>query len=300
MKKTLIALSVLVAAGSVNAATVYEEDGYKFDISGDIEVNYKQDIGDDQNAVINLDDGDFTFAAESAVNEDIAVIAELDLSAEGAVEKGDDLYVGMKAGATTVTVGRQLTFVDSMGQSSDFEFGLDTAEAATSLATSGDQVIKVVYDDGQYYAGLDTVQYNTASADSDDKQLDLMAGARFGDAEVTAYYADGEHSSVDSDALLLVGSYAFGDASVKATFGDASEGDVDTTSFGVDFGYSMDKTSFNIGMTNMDTDGSDDYNSYYANVSYAVAKNATVFVELGDNDIDNQDMGYAAGLQVRF
>jgi predicted porin len=306
MKKTLIALSVLVAAGSVNAANVYDNDGVMVDVYGDFAVHYEQAQGNDKEAQIVVDDADFGFDFESAINEEMAIIANMDVTGEGDL-KLDDLTVGLKAGATTVKVGDQVNLVDEIGISNDFAFGLGTAETMVGgLVDSGEQVINVQYDDGEkFYAGFSS----TMTADGDDttddgNQYALKAGVRFGDADVVAYYADGDAETLnrDANALALKGSYALGDVVLSALYVTADDdvtGDLD--SIGANIEYSMDKYGFNFGLADHSYDASSsDFTEYYANVSYAVAKNATAFFEVQDSDADNSDMGYAAGLTVKF
>jgi predicted porin len=325
MKKTLIALSVLVAAGSVNAANVYDNDGVMVDIYGDFAVHYEQAQGDDQNAKINVDDADFGFNFESAINEEMAIIANMDVTGEGDLAL-DDLTVGFKAAGTTVKVGKQVNLVDDFGLSNDYAFGLSTAEDSIKLAASGDQVIRVDYDSGEaFYAAFTTTAEEDGDGhdnDTDDNGVDdtfesnegsqysLMAGARFGDADVSATYTDGD---VDSDATFigLKGAYSLGDVVLSAVYTTAENNDTDAevTTYGANIKYSMDKVGFNFGAVSADLNTEaeaadlaygEDYVEYYANVSYAVAKNATAFFEVQDSDADNSDMGYAAGLTVSF
>lgn len=53
MKKLLLAVAVsTVAAGSVNAATVYEKDGFTYKLNGDFQVQLRQKIGDEKRAEV--------------------------------------------------------------------------------------------------------------------------------------------------------------------------------------------------------------------------------------------------------
>jgi len=57
MKKLLLAVAVsTVAAGSVNAATVYEKDGFTYKLNGDFQVQLRKKIGDDTNEYVDFDD----------------------------------------------------------------------------------------------------------------------------------------------------------------------------------------------------------------------------------------------------
>jgi predicted porin len=320
MKKTLIALSVLVAAGSVNAANVYDNDGVMVDVYGDFAVHYEKgqgtltatdvpagaSVGDDKEAKIVIDDADFGFNFESAINEQMAIIANMDVTGEDTL-KLDDLTVGLKAGGTTVKVGDQVNLVDEIGISNDFAFGLGTAETMVGgLVDSGDQVINVQYDDGEkFYAGFSsTAKADGADSTDEGSQFALKAGVRFNDADVVAYYADGDAVSQgdDSNAIAIKGAYTLGDVVLSALYVTAEyDGEDDIDSIGANIEYSMDKYGFNFGLADHSYDtSSSDFTEYYANVSYAVAKNSTVFFEVQDNDISGEDMGYAAGLTVSF
>lgn len=61
-------------------------------------------------------------------------------------------------------------------------------------------------------------------------------------------------------------------------------------------------TGVAIGMQNQELDGSDDVTGWYANVTYKfpTQKNVSVFAEVADTDKDNADMGFLAGMRVKF
>jgi hypothetical protein len=290
------------------------------DVYGDFAVHYEQAHGVDKEAKVTVDDSDFGINFESAINEQMAIIANMDVDGDTGEDdarqlKVDDLTVGFKAAGTTVKAGRQVTLVDDIGLSNDFAFGLDTAEDKVALEAKTDQVIRVDYDSGEmFYGAFSTAAKKDGNDDStvyEGSQYSVSAGARFGDADVVAYYADGDISKdSDSNVIALKGTYSLGDVTLKAIYTKAEQENADVTAYGANVQYSMDKVGFNFGLVDMDDEvvdttkaGAselDDYMEYYANVSYAVAKNATVFFEVQDKDAKDQDMGYAAGLTVKF
>jgi predicted porin len=305
MKKTLIALSVLVAAGSVNAANVYDNDGVAVDLYGDFAVHYEKAEGADKEAAIVIDDADFGINFESAMNEQMAIIGNMDVNGEGDSLKLDDLTVGFKADGTTVKVGDQVNLVDDFGLSNDFAFGLKTAEDKVALAADGSQVIRVDYDSGEAFYGAFATTSNADGLDNGvdtEVQYDLNAGVRFDAADVSVTYSTGELTTgADSDFIGVKGSYSLEDITLSAVYTTAEQESADVTAFGANIEYSMDKVGFNFGLVDMDDEVADqDYVEYYANVSYSLAKNATAFFEVQDSDLDNVDMGYAAGVTVKF
>ncbi len=327
MKKTLIALSVLVAAGSVNAATtVYENDGYKVGVHGEIAIHYEQAEGTDEDAAILIDDADFGFDVESAINEDMAVIASIDVkggedAADAETFEFDDVWVGVKTGAVTAKVGKQVTIIDDFGLSNDQAFGLNTAEdlAFDAFTAKETEVVRVNYDSGEmFYGAFDAVLKSDGDDTTDDEgtQYDLNAGVRFGDADIALTYSDSNEiagADIDGTFIGVKGAYTLGDVVLSAVYTNADVEDYDITSYGANIQYTMDKFGFNFGMVNTNLNDeaeayavangeayNEDYSEYYANVTYAVAKNATVFFEVQDSDVEDMDMGYAAGLKVKF
>ena len=313
MKKTLIALSVLVAAGSVNAATVYDNDGLKVGLYGDIAVHYQQDRGADKDMYLNLDDADYGFTVESAVNEDMSVFGKIEMdgedSSKGNVQSTpqiDEAFVGFKASGVEVTAGSNLNIVDDIGISNDNEWGLDTAEDVIGLAADAEQVINVKYNSDMFYAAFSS----TSASDGDDttdgdlSQIAVAFGINFDGGNVVATYADEDTTATtDANVLALEAHYDVTDdvalAAIYAAGEDTAKNDVSSYAFNVE--YSMDKTSFNLGLSDVDSDdNSDDVQMWYANVNYKVAKNTKVFLELSDTDVDNVDMGYAAGMAISF
>lgn len=56
MKKLTLAVAISVAAGSASAATIYEGKGFTYKLNGDLQVQLRQDVGNDQNPEIEFDD----------------------------------------------------------------------------------------------------------------------------------------------------------------------------------------------------------------------------------------------------
>ena len=92
MKKTLLALAVpaLLAASAANAATVYEKDGQKFEVTGRAQANYYNNAASDSNGSTVEGSGRLGLRGSSAINDTWSAIArgEWQIAAENS-DNGD-------------------------------------------------------------------------------------------------------------------------------------------------------------------------------------------------------------------
>ncbi|WED22732.1 porin [Vibrio sp. JC009] len=328
MKKTLIALSVLAMAGSVNAATVYDADGVTAGVFGDLEVGYKQAIGTNQDGALFVGDYDFGFDASTAVNDDVKVFGKIQWNGNETSDDDasqtestnspiiDNAYIGVTAGDVTVTVGRAVNFVDEIGVANDENIaGNYEANDAIGIDDKTSQVAKVMWDNGEmFYAGL----AYTADADGDDttsndyEQIDLKAGLRVADLDVMVIYSTAEdEAAADYDNLAIQANYSIDALSLGALYTSGEKdaagttSDIEADAISLSVAYTMDKTTVGAGWSTIDVEGVQDQDQWYANVSYALATNASVYVEIAETEGDagsyaNNDMGYAVGAKLSF
>ncbi|OOE98703.1 hypothetical protein BZG78_08550 [Salinivibrio sp. MA351] len=336
MKKTILAMAVpaLLAAGSASASiNLYDAEGVKVDASGAAEVQYIQEIGNNQDGKWRLDDGDFAINTEVAVSDKLSVIGAMafefemndansnykDNDVAAGVETGenrsnvenDELYVGFKGDWGQFTAGRQYLLMDDSGITKDYElsansFGADYEQAA--------QVGKYVYDNGTFYGAAtytdksDGIDDNSQAGD-DVRVYEARLGYRVADVDARVYYQKADNvdrnGNDDKDAYNFEIEYAGIEnvglaASIGRTSSDIGGIDTDTDYTSIAADYTMGKTTFAIGYDNKDEDGKSDVNGYYANVTYALHSNAHVYAEVGDSDEDEKDWGYVAGMEVKF
>ncbi len=337
MKKTLVALAVLAAAGSVSAAEVYNNDGVSVAVSGSVEVQaiqgYEYDATDDfvakkSDGKIRLDDGDLTITTAINIQEGLDVVGGLsfDLTPGDRQAVTDKLYVGFaSADFGTVTFGRQTLLSDDDGVGKDYELGFGQYDNGLLDGYSGwqtesaNEVIKYVYDNGQYYAGLshnvDAVDDNTSSTTEGLKASEARVGARFGDADVRAYYFTSEDlANNEVKAYTLEAEYTMDALTLGASYGnvqaeDATGADLnDRDSYEIVASYTIDKATYALGYVYSDDSELDaTTNNVYANVTYKLHDNVKVYAETGwaDIDVDNEDspsidLGYLVGMEVNF
>ena len=138
MKKTLLATAIAasLAASGAQAATVYNQDGTKLDIYGNIQIAYYnteaailEDSEAGETVVTGSDSSDgiadngttFGFAAEHVINDGLTGYLKLEFddikademkTANDATDSGDQAYVGLRGNFGDVRVGSYDQLID--------------------------------------------------------------------------------------------------------------------------------------------------------------------------------------------
>ncbi|MGF1871598.1 porin [Photobacterium indicum] len=321
MKKTLVALAVLTAAGSANAGiNLYDADGVKVDMSGAAEVQYFQGYAADSKSKIRLDDGDLAVNTTIAVSDQMNAVAGIAFKFEDQEVTSDELWVGVGGDFGTLTFGRQYLIADDSGIGKDYELGGDGIDF---VQADGDQVIKYVFDNGQFYAGVSALLQEDGKDNGDETTVyDGRLGARFGNFDARVYLYSGDDVSSDKfdifkdadkkaqainiDGYNLEAEYVMDAFAFSASFGQvdyelASDNTkkVDADTAALAGSYTMDKTTFALGYTYWAPEN-DDVNVFYANVTQQLHSNVKVYGEIGTSDEKDSEFGYVAGMEVTF
>lgn len=232
MKKTILAMAVpaLLAAGSASASiNLYDAEGVKVDASGAAEVQYIQEIGNNQDGKWRLDDGDFAINTEVAVSDKLTAIAAMGFEFEmaGGTEgadtgeyrsnvENDELYVGFKGDWGQFTAGRQYLLMDDAGITKDYELSVNSFGADIEQAT---QVGKYVYDNGTFYGAATYTDFSDGFEDDSAEASSDGYGA--GD-DMTIYEGRLGYRVADVDARIV---YQKVDDVQKATINSAKDAD---------------------------------------------------------------------------
>jgi predicted porin len=302
MKKTLVALAVLAAAGSVQAIELYNQDKVTVNMTGDVEVRYKKGVEDGSEFKQEINDADFGFDTRYAVNDDIQVGAFWEFSGGNVKEKVavGDVYMGLYSNSVgSIKFGKLATQIDDAGIGSDHVFGIRSFIQDADL--SFDETVRYDLDKGNFYGGLGFVQNNSEhfkGAGKDATLFDLKLGGRVADFDFTGYYAKFDADTATNekaDLWALEARYA-GVENLNLELGyyaskDKSDlADVSNNTLGFAADYTLESWTFagGISQSSYDVDGVDNVTAWFLNAGYALAPSTTAYVEVGgDNGYSN-------------
>ncbi|NOI66313.1 porin [Vibrio sp. 99-8-1] len=313
MKKTLIALSVLVAAGSVNAAEIYNKDGNTFNFGGKLDVQYKKSLTPDADPKLQADDAEFNFEVIRQVNDNVKVLGywEFDgIDSNAKKEKNlGNAYAGFDTNFGKLTFGIQDTVMDGAGVGNDMEFG--TNAKVDDAGLSSENLAMYSYDQGMFFMAASTIldgNDDTSFVDgkigvrpTEGLELRLFALDATTAAEAATYKQDPDSSTssiiedsaakaeTDYGVYAIQAQYAFDNFDIEASYADGSsqekgEKKFDKKIMAISGAYNMGDFQFNLGYSTTDDEKLEkDYANYYANVLYTVAPSSIVYFEVGGN-----------------
>ena len=306
MKKTLLALAITgLFATTAQAASIYEKDGVSIDLTGDVEVQLRSDTDGANKNYINIDDADFGFAMGYDIGHNLTVGSAVTFSGEDGEVSLGDAYVGVSGDFGALTMGKHATILDDAGVGGDYAFGFDTIVSDADF--KGKQVIKYKGDFDTFYFGIATI-LNSGDGEDEGSAVDGNIGVRVAGLDL-ALFAGTASDVLENDisSMILQATYSINHFDLGAVYATSTTDDAagDTTAdfdaISASVGYTMDKWNFGLGY-GVVTDNGDDTSegTGYANVGYSFTSLVHAFVELGHSDADDAELGYAAGLQVKF
>lgn len=292
MKKSLLALAVMTAAGSAQAGIeLYSENDVTVTMGGDIEVVYVQGKGEHDELQQQIQDSDLSFDVRYAVNESLQFGAFWEFQDRG-VNEGD-AYVAAYTDGHSFKVGSLCTALDDAGIGSDYQFGL-TSFFSNADVYCGEQVMRYDLDAGAVYATLAARQFS----DSDDRNTDASyfdgsIGYRgLENFDFTAFL--GKTSDTDKGGDLhdetlwsvqarFNGVENLGLAVAYYSMDDDSQ-TTDTIGFAATYDLEVVALAAGVSVSDSDAAGSEDFTAWYVNAGYPLAPNTTAYVEVGADD----------------
>ncbi|BBB28966.1 porin [Neptunomonas japonica] len=308
MKKLILAASIAaIATGSANAATIYEGKGLTYKLKGDFQVQLRQDVGDDQNLDVEFDDLELKNSVVYDLKNGVKAFGQLDFGFKDAAEDkqdGSDLeeaYIGLDFGKVAVSIGKQNFATDEFGVEAAYELRSE-ADRFEEQGTDGDDTIRVNASlDNVYIAASYEIEAEGESSENG-QSLDLFVSTELSGVELAAAYQTMEATptSASKDTWGVSAAYDFGVAKLAADFSTTE--DV-ADQYNLAAVVPVDKTTkVAVGMLNIKPETGDDVTEWYANVTYKFPsqKNVSVFAEIADTDEDDIEIGYLAGMRLKF
>ncbi|MGM0569823.1 porin [Marinobacter sp.] len=311
MKKLLLAAAVSVAAGSASAATVYDANGLTYKVNGDFQVQLRKDIGDDTNEYVDYDDLEIKNYIAYDLGTDLTAFGRVDFDFKDQANGKDNVtpleeaYVGLRYGVTSFSVGKQNFASDEFGVEEAYEAPLDE-DQFDAVGTSGDDAFRVDVELDQVYLVSTYELEAEGKGGTEGEFFDIFAFTDIAGLKLGGGYQ--KHTPLGAESLDTWGlsaGYDFGIFGLAADYSVTDDGntDLDTTLYNVAATFDVTSTTgVAIGMQNQEEDNSDDVTGWYANVTYKFPsqKNVSVFAEIADTDEDDTDLGYLAGMRVKF
>jgi predicted porin len=329
MKKTLVALSVLMAASSAQAIEIYNQDKVSVSLAGDIEVVYVKGTDDGSEFEQEIQDADFGFDVRYQVNDNLQFGGywEFDGASSDVTDGKDtyaqsgDAYVAFyTTNGGSIKFGRTCGALDDAGVGADYQFGV-TSFFNNDSDFCADEMVRYDYDNGSFYATAALAQdkKNVDSLGEDGFYYDLKLGGRVAGFEITGYYGSAElENRIDSDTnaalpnqddTLLALELRFGQVEnlnielgyydIEADTEGASKVDSSSIALGVDYTIDMVTVAGGYSITDSDNAASE-VDSWFVNAGWGFAPNTTAYVEIGGNDADNSETGVAVGVKASF
>ncbi|MFO7911065.1 MAG: porin [Desulfotignum sp.] len=317
MKKLVIGMVIgafLVAASSVQAATVVEKDNFKYEIKGDIQIQLRQDPGDDQDLDLEYDDLEIKNKISYKLNDSLTAFGGLDFGFKNAADKSntsedphlEEAYIGMNIDDFKIFFGK----TDSAGDEFGVAASLETIVADDCFdefgAVDGDDLIGVSGEFADMVSFLATYEIAAESEKSDmnGEFFDIMVVLDINNFGIGAAYqsleAFGSTENTDTWGLQLT--FDAGFAEFGADYSVTDDGDdKDESVWNIAAIVPYKPFEFGLGFVNLDDD-TDDVVGWYANATYKfpTAKNVRLFAEISDSDEDDVDMGYMVGMRIKF
>jgi predicted porin len=318
MKKTLVALSVLAAAGSAQAIELYNQDKVTVNMTGDVEIVYVKGTTDGDEFQQEIQDADFGFDTRYAINDDVQVGAFWEFKGSDTNnDKGaqvGDVYMGLYSQSVgSIKFGKQATALDDAGIGSDYQFGISSFfQKGTPFA--GHEIVKYELDKGTFYGTVAYMQdkqgYNGLGENGN--FFDAKLGGRVADFDFTGFVGQAKQkgAGADTDGLketlwALEARYA-GVENLNLEVGyygakaELNNEDGTVAAYGAAADYTLDSWKFATGLSQTNPDEGDKVVNWFLNAGYALAPSTTAYAEVGGNNGDNSQTGFAVGLKAEF
>jgi outer membrane protein OmpT len=237
MKKTLLALAVMAAAGSANAAEVYKTDDATVDFYGQLRQYIEvSDVDNDDDVKIDKSSSRWGLKVSYQATDDLAVLGKAEVYVDDAELRQH--YIGFASDSYgTVTVGQHLPFYDDI-YGAIYPYHFDMAPYANDFNDAADQDTFWQSSSVAYQMAADSVWvkalYNLSENETDAEMGEAYVGTAFGDLSVHAggAFMDNQIDTSDRESTYAeaTAEYAIGSGVIGLTYAyNKLEDNVDST-----------------------------------------------------------------------
>jgi predicted porin len=319
MKKIVFGIviaAIVAAAGSVYAATVLTKENFTYKLGGDWQIQLRQEPGEDEDLDVEYDDLELKNHVDYRLNDSVTVFGQLDFGFKDAADKPDDdegphleeAYVGFKFSDIKLFVGKTGSAGDVFGIQGTKETIVADDCFDEYGATDGDDLIGVSakFADMVEVVATHEIEAESEKSDGNGTFYDIFIGVAFNGVSMGAAYQNLEAAGSDDDTTIygVQVAYDAGFASFAADYSVVDDDSVEAAIWNLFVAVPIKPVTVGAGYVTLDhdTDTQEDIAGWYANVIYKfpTAKNVRLFAEVGNTDEDDSDMGYLAGLRIKF
>lgn len=299
---TTLCLCTLLFAGGSSAVTLHKDQDFTLRLDGDFQVQLLQAPGSDQEPGLDYDDLALKFGARYNVESDISAFGQLDMDWKKQGDGSDDdvvdeAFVGISIAKLTIALGRMPWGSDAMHAEQAIEFDAGSAYADT--------------------AGTDTVQLSFTAADvvavlsaeleeaGDESATDLHISTAIAGMDIAVAYQSYQPSQDDSEASAgektdTLGFYVHLEHG-PAAFGFDYSSNTALSAINASLSTAISsKTRAAIGATHLSPDQGDDEIHWYANLRHKLHKQVSAFVEIGNSNLSDSELGLVSGMRIKF
>lgn len=314
MKKLPLAIAVglIAASSSLNAATIYEKDGFKFKVDGDIQIQLRKRTGSGEETHVDIDDSELKNKFSYDLGNDLTGFAEAHFDAgkdlNGNVES-EETFVGIKSKKFKFQIGR----MDYVTNDFATERGIEEPTNETAFEAGnvdGTDVVLIEADTGIITFALShdlgDSSRNTALSSTDiyisgKVSSNFELGAAFQSLKETASSEATRTSGINAKLDIGKISVAADYSSRDDKHSDTDLADLKVTNLSVAFPIAA-TTKTTLGITSQSNKSDSAADSWYANVVYKFpkAKKVSVFGEFQKTNASDSNLGFVAGMRVKF
>ena len=307
MKKTLVALSVLMAATSAQAIEIYSNDVSSVNLKGEIDAyvvggEVNPDGGVKSEADPNVEMwGYIQFDYEHKLSDSVSAFGSFEIESDGSDAVFDDVVAGLNTSYGKFSIGETGDALDATEKDDITNEGF-YGQPGSDLESKG-KGIRYQQSFGAFDLSLDA----QTTTDSAGNEYGISGNYNFGDFEVGAAYVEGEGddyiaaigASAQLGDLYLATRYSDYEGKADFEFSGKTEDKValpehEGSAIGVALAYQLDKTrlygTYHFIEADKDMDGNNsdaEMNAFTVGVDYAVMSDLLVFGEYQYAEVDD-------------